>query len=605
MANDYRSVPRLSISAAAIATRDEQAKIIALRFSPSGAFLAAARDDGRIRIYDSSSGKTCYSLVASSINKEQQQEQDAEAGGTETATMTSAAVTAIRFHPGTAAAASPSEESNVLLACSSDGYMRHWKMTAEVAACTHAFVIDSNGNKNGAASSSRSSSSSNSVTRGLCLDIDKKGKKFAVGCQDAVVRVYDEETCQLMTTCDGGGVSTFSTDFTPIEQNIYLRKKEDAMTTIKKANIITAVDALNSSSITTANPRHSNRVCSVRFTSGHSAITDHLIISGGWDNTLQLWDLRAPGPSVRSYSGAYLTGDALDVSQNDILTASCRDENQIQIWDLRFGGEPRCVQTLEGAKRVLFAAQFNKGQKGDIGEAALVAAGGIGTEELYVMDREKDYSMAATISGCGGGVVALDFFPSEAVRGGGSASGEETAAVTLKPLLKSAGKLEFLPNKSKKGYDQGLPLAMACANGMIRIVDINVIKGGASIDPDEEEAEDGDRADGESQRDDYGWWTESEIGVGGGEDVIVAVADGDGSLVVTTEELPISDVPPTTSTAGTVTLAATTDSLPSISPKSTRSATASAFFSSTINDSDSEKLLSSKSEPALRTLPPL
>eukprot|EP00439_Symbiodinium_sp_Y106_P039852 s1928_g4.t2 len=51
------------------------------------------------------------------------------------------------------------------------------------------------------------------------------------------------------------------------------------------------------------------------------------LVSGGWDNTVQYWDLRA-GHAVRAIFGPHICGDALDVSADgtQLLTGSCRDE---------------------------------------------------------------------------------------------------------------------------------------------------------------------------------------------------------------------------------------------------------------------------------------
>ena len=57
-----------------------------------------------------------------------------------------------------------------------------------------------------------------------------------------------------------------------------------------------------------------------------------MLLSGGWDNTVQVWDTRI-GASVRSLFGAHLCGDALQVSPDGrlALTGSWRPDDALQV----------------------------------------------------------------------------------------------------------------------------------------------------------------------------------------------------------------------------------------------------------------------------------
>lgn len=71
---------------------------------------------------------------------------------------------------------------------------------------------------------------------------------------------------------------------------------------------------------------HSNRVFSLKF----SKENENLLISGGWDNTVQVWDLREEA-SVRSIFGPHIAGDAVDIFDNYVVTGSWRPEQPLQV----------------------------------------------------------------------------------------------------------------------------------------------------------------------------------------------------------------------------------------------------------------------------------
>lgn len=201
----------------------------------------------------------------------------------------------------------------------------------------------------------------------FAIDYNDEGTKFVTAGRDTTLRVYDEATKQQVTTLAGG--------------LLYTHRET---------------------------PGHSNRVFATKFMHGD----DNVIVSGGWDNTVQIWDVRV-GAAVRSFYGPHICGDALDMVNGEIVTGSWRPENQLEVWDYGSGericeipwhssalaaaGQPACM---------LYAAQFSKE-----GEGRYIVAGGSNANEAKVFDHKKGNALVGTITGMSRGVFAVDFSP--------------------------------------------------------------------------------------------------------------------------------------------------------------------------------------------------
>lgn len=75
-------------------------------------------------------------------------------------------------------------------------------------------------------------------------------------------------------------------------------------------------------------PKGSQRIQSLRH------VDPNVIVSGGWSRSLQVWDVRVGHP-VHHIAGPYLCGDGLDVYDGKLVTASFREDDALQLWDLR------------------------------------------------------------------------------------------------------------------------------------------------------------------------------------------------------------------------------------------------------------------------------
>jgi WD40 repeat protein len=87
-------------------------------------------------------------------------------------------------------------------------------------------------------------------------------------------------------------------------------------------------------------PGHSNRVFCVKFNKAEP----NMIISGGWDNTVQIYDTRYRGP-VASMYGPHICGDCMDIRSDGytLLTGSYRQDDAIEVYDLRMRRRTRVI----------------------------------------------------------------------------------------------------------------------------------------------------------------------------------------------------------------------------------------------------------------------
>ncbi|GFR50709.1 hypothetical protein Agub_g12966 [Astrephomene gubernaculifera] len=198
------------------------------------------------------------------------------------------------------------------------------------------------------------------------LAMRQDGEVFASAGSDYVVRVYDEASCSVCRTLDhGDGVTTNG---------------------------------------------HTNHVFALAWHPGDPQV----LLSGGWDNRVLVWDLRVHR-SVRSISGPHLCGDALDLQPGScsgssnisgsssgaggvLLTGSWRHSAPLQLWDL---GSGRLLSNLpwwqpQQDACLPYAARFGRGQ----GAEGCVMAGGSGSQpvvRVYKMNDPGDVELQFSV----------------------------------------------------------------------------------------------------------------------------------------------------------------------------------------------------------------
>ncbi|XP_043939447.1 uncharacterized WD repeat-containing protein alr2800-like [Protopterus annectens] len=123
----------------------------------------------------------------------------------------------------------------------------------------------------------------------FCLD----GSVFATAGKDRNIRLYDSKTVQL----------------------VHMFEAPNFMT----------VDDL------TVTSGHSRRIFALKF----HPVECHIFLTGGWDNSVKIWDRRVARAARSVINGPHICGPAIDILDNKILTGSWVAHDALQLWDFR------------------------------------------------------------------------------------------------------------------------------------------------------------------------------------------------------------------------------------------------------------------------------
>ncbi len=74
------------------------------------------------------------------------------------------------------------------------------------------------------------------------------------------------------------------------------------------------------------NPGHSNRIFSIKFHNNNP----NILYSGGWDDTIYIWDTRTSSYTGHIY-GPRICSDTLDQRESELLCGSWREEKNLQV----------------------------------------------------------------------------------------------------------------------------------------------------------------------------------------------------------------------------------------------------------------------------------
>lgn len=167
------------------------------------------------------------------------------------------------------------------------------------------------------------------------IDFNRSGSLFATAGKDANIRIYDEETksqSQILLKADWNRTG------------------------------------------------HDNRIFAAKF------IEEKILITGGWDSVIHVWDLRT-GTSVKHMYGSNISGESLDFQDGKILAGCYAVKDQIQVWDFNKGTR---IETIDWTHNpdiaaYVYAATYSKY---DIG---MIGAGSTGADSSVKIFKDLKY----------------------------------------------------------------------------------------------------------------------------------------------------------------------------------------------------------------------
>lgn len=164
---------------------------------------------------------------------------------------------------------------------------------------------------------------------------EQKGAKnmMLVACVDGGLSQWHLGSAQRLQSATFHENPIYALDYEPSGTAIAAGCDDGTVVMLDPNRIGTVVSHLKPEVEWTWTPHGSQRIQSIKH------LTGSLVVSGGWSRTALLWDTRAGHP-VGKMVGPYICGDGVDAHGEKIVTASFREENPLELWDIRNLSEP-------------------------------------------------------------------------------------------------------------------------------------------------------------------------------------------------------------------------------------------------------------------------
>uniref|UniRef100_UPI00398EBA41 uncharacterized WD repeat-containing protein all2124-like n=1 Tax=Pristiophorus japonicus TaxID=55135 RepID=UPI00398EBA41 len=199
------------------------------------------------------------------------------------------------------------------------------------------------------------------------------------GRQVAGIKEEDNEIHALDFCSDGGVYATAGKD-----RHIRLYDSR----TNQIATVIEAPDLKTGEGLTLTSG-HSRRIFALRFHPDHS----HVFLTGGWDNSIKIWDKRMVKEARRFLNGPHICGHGIDVKGSHILTGAWVARNALKLWDYRSLQLEKTIPfpLSRGQGELLYTAMFCNSD--------VVIAGGSGTHSAHAINHKTGQDLGGIMLG--------------------------------------------------------------------------------------------------------------------------------------------------------------------------------------------------------------
>eukprot|EP01084_Bolivina_argentea_P008873 16588_1 len=187
--------------------------------------------------------------------------------------------------------------------------------------------------------------------------VNGSSHKFASAGKDKIIRIYDDETKKLVCSLEKG----------------FMAKHVG----------------------------HSNRIFALKWKPDDS----NILISGGWDNCVLIWDLRSKN-CFRSIFGPHIAGQTIDIQNDKIVTGSWRIHNTIQTFEFSTGKEIKQDKKIQwDPSPMIYTLSYSPLLEG------VIAAGGTGVNTMRIVNTNNGHMSPSMHLKNKGGIYCLDWEP--------------------------------------------------------------------------------------------------------------------------------------------------------------------------------------------------